>query len=161
MDISIKTMTIDYANQVIEWKYDDKYSIYNHDKSFLSECNDGMHFAFIDEKNNLLGYMCFGIEAQIPTDEINVYHDDYLDIGLHINPNLIGKGHGKIFLNLCTKFANTHFGKFKLSATIAKFNDRAQTLFINAGFYKARTIHHKISKKEFVILLNTQTTTLQ
>jgi len=151
MNISVKEMTADFANQVIKWKYNGEYSVYNHDNSFITEYNDGMHFAFVDDENKLLGYMCFGLEARVPTDELNAYDDDYLDIGLHIKPDLNGKGFGNIFLKLCIEFADSHFNKSNLITTIAKFNKRAQALCKSAGFYESSIVHHKITGKEFVM----------
>jgi len=152
MNIFAKEMTADFADQVIKWKYADEYSIYNHDSSFITEYSDGMHFAFVDDEHNLLGYMCFGFAAQVPTDELNVYSDDCLDIGLHIKPDLNGKGLGGKFLKTCIEFADSHFNRPNLTTTIAKFNTRAQTLCKNAGFYESGAVHHKITGKEFVIL---------
>jgi len=150
-EICITQMTKDFAQTILEWKYDGPYSIYNHDERFANECLDGNHFAFTNA-GGLLGYFCFGPEARIPTIEENSYDDNFLDIGLHMHPDLVGRKLGSKFLRLCINYAwdNERVNRFR--ATIASFNARAINLCVNSGFRIEKEVTHLHSQKKFTIV---------
>ena len=152
MEILISEMTIEYALLVTRWTYDGIYSIYNHGEAFVTDCMDGMHFAFLDLNRELLGYLCYGIEAKIPTVEADVYDDNYLDIGLHIRPDLTGKKLGSSFLRACLKYAQKTFDANNYRATIASFNERALNLCVHSGFYVDQTVTHLITGSKFIVV---------
>jgi len=151
-EINISEMTTEYAHLISSWTYDGIYSIYNHREEFVNECMDEMHFAFTSVDGELLGYFCFGGEARIPTIEENVYDGDFLDVGLHIRPDLCGKKLGGSFLSACLDYAQEKFNTNCFRATIASFNERSIKLFIRVGFYSDRIITHLITKNKFVIV---------
>ena len=152
MEIHISEMTIEYALLVSRWTYDDIYSLYNHSEEFVTNCMDGMHFAFINSNRELLGYLCYGKEARIPTVEEDVYEDNYLDIGLHIRPDLTGKKLGSSFLSACLKYAQETFDANHYRATIASFNKRAINLCVRSDFYIVQTVTHLITGSKFTIV---------
>jgi len=155
MKISIKDMKREYGVEIAKWEYEDAYAFYNHDADFKDECMDGNHFAFFNEKDELIGYMCFGVEARIPTTERAVYSDDYLDIGLHIKPDYTGKKLGSTFIKTAYDFALATYNTNKLRATIASFNHRAIKLCINNGFEVLQEIAHRVSGVKFTIVVST------
>jgi len=151
-EMKITEMTTEYAHLVLTWTYEDVYSRYNHGKDFIDVCTDGNHFAFTDENGELLGYCCFGFEAKVPTEEENAYDDNFLDVGLHIRPDLCGKKLGASFINACLDFAKNKYGTSRFRATIASFNERAKTLCIRAGFYVEQEVTHYTTKNKFTIM---------
>jgi len=153
MDISIKKMIPAYGAVIATWVYDDVYAFYNHDADFENECMDGNHFVFINERNELIGYMCFGIEARVPTNEDGAYLDDCLDIGLHIKPDFTGKKLGKTFIKACLDFAIENYNTNRFRATIASFNKRALALCLSNGFSVAQEVTHKITGTKFTIVI--------
>lgn len=150
--IHIVPITKTHAEAIATWVYDDIYAFYNHDKDFVEECMDGNHFAFTDADGALLGYLCFGQEARIPTREADAYSDDFLDIGLHMKPDLTGRKLGGVFLQQCLDFARENFGVSHFCATIASFNSRAIALCTRAGFSIEREVTHLHSGKKFTIV---------
>jgi len=150
-EISITPMTKDFAQTISKWTYDAPYSIYNHDESFANECMDGNHFAFTSA-DGLLGYFCFGPEARIPTIEEDAYDDNFLDIGLHMRPDLIGRKLGSKFLGLCLNYALENDRASQYRATIASFNARAINLCIRNGFSIEKEVTHSRSQKKFTIV---------
>ena len=50
------------------------------------------YFSVTDKENNLIGYYCFGVAAQVPAgNKFGVYNcKENIDIGLGIKPNLCG-----------------------------------------------------------------------
>jgi len=152
MVVKIVEMTREYAHIISTWTYDGEYSLYNHDEEFVNECMDDNHFAFTGADGKLLGYLCFGKEARIPTVEENVYDDNFLDIGLHIKPDLTGKKLGSTFLFKCMGYALEKFNTNRIRATIATFNKRAINLCIKSGFYSEQEVTHLKTKNKFVIV---------
>ena len=151
-EISISEITTEHARIISTWAYDGIYSLYNHSEDFIDECMDENHFSFTGKNGELLGYCCFGVEARIPTEEDVVYDTDFLDIGLHIRPDLCGKNLGASFMNSCLEFAKNEYGTNCFRATIASFNERAKALCINAGFCVEREVTHLNTKSEFTIV---------
>ena len=151
-EIIVSEMVAGYARFISTWTYDGIYSLYNHSKDFANECMDGNHFVFTGKDGELLGYFCFGTEARIPTTESNVYDDDFLDMGLHIKPDLCGKKLGILFINACLEFAQEKYGTSRFRATVASFNERAKMLCTKAGFCVEREVTHFAIKNKFTIM---------
>ncbi|MCL2201611.1 MAG: GNAT family N-acetyltransferase [Oscillospiraceae bacterium] len=151
-NITVTKMTAEYAQLVPTWIYEGIYSLYNHDEDFIGECMDGNHFAFTGQDGELLGYFCFGAEARIPAIEAGAYDDGFLDIGLHIKPDLCGKKLGSLFLGTCLEYAASEYCTTRFRATIADFNKRSQALFINLGFHKEKEVTHAATNGKFVVV---------
>ena len=148
-NIYITNMTEKYAEQISTWSYGDgSFSIYNQDSPPVDE----QHLAFIGDDENLLGYFCFGSEAKIPAKENDAYCEDYLDIGLHIRPDLTGKGLGNIFLSASLNYLRKNLGASLFRATIASFNSRAIALCLGAGFCIEKEITHTLTGNKFTII---------
>ena len=110
-----------------------------------------------DKGNNILGYICIGKSAQIPTKEENTYIDEtVLDIGLGLNPSLCGNGLGSKFLMDCISFAKQKFNTSNIRLTVALFNQRAVKVYGKIGFKYSISVHHSKSNKEFQIMLYTE-----
>jgi hypothetical protein len=93
-------MRHDEAKQISRWIYEEPYSVYSMDESdnCIKELLNGNYFSALDNKNNLVGYYCFGESAQVPIEnQFGVYESRGItDIGLGIKPNLCGQGYMKI-----------------------------------------------------------------
>ena len=68
MSIYIELMKEEYARKILNWTYDKPYEIYNmdNDEENMEELLDGSYYAVVDKKENLIGYFCFGVSAQVP-----------------------------------------------------------------------------------------------
>lgn len=140
MHFNINEMSENHAKEVSTWTYNEPFSIYDGDGSdeFIKELMDGSYFSVADENNDLVGYYCFGVSAQVPAGkQYQVYDDvDFIDVGLGMRPDLCGKGNGyKFFIN-GLKFAENKFSSKKFRLTVAAFNERALKLYEKIGFVK-------------------------
>jgi ribosomal-protein-alanine N-acetyltransferase len=147
-------MTIDYAARIIEWTYENEYSIYSFQKNdaTVGELMNGDYYACLDQRNELLGYFCFGKSAQIPTVETDAYNSEMLDIGLGMQPARCGKGRGYLFVKAGLDFAFKEFNLRQLRLTVALFNQRAIRVYEKIGFRHSAVVTHNKTKKAFRIM---------
>ena len=140
IEYKINLIGIEEAKQIVKWRYQDPYSIYNMDETdeCLNELLNGSYYSVTDSQDNLIGYFCFGKSAQVPADNaFGAYSDDsYADIGLGIRPDLCGKGFGLGFLKAGIVFACREFSAEKFRLTVAGYNERAIKVYERAGFVK-------------------------
>jgi [ribosomal protein S18]-alanine N-acetyltransferase len=136
--VFISKMNEGDAREVCRWCYEEIYSIYSMDGSTecTSELLNGSYYCVKNEDNKMIGFYCFGQDAQVPIGNMyGAYKDkDFMDIGLGMRPDLCGKGNGYEFLRKEIEFAKTLFGVEKLRLTVAEFNQRAVRLYEKSGF---------------------------
>lgn len=131
---TIARMTVNFANEILGWKYEPPYDFYNNEmtEEGMAELMDGQYVAILDDTNQLVGYYCTGSGAQVPAGiPLGVYKDEMLDIGLGLMPNLTGKGLGSSYFSYILHSINS---SLPLRLTVATFNKRAIKLYKNAGF---------------------------
>lgn len=152
-------MNYDNANQISKWVYQEPYSIYSMAGSdeCIKELLDGLYYTVTDDKNNLVGYYCFGDAAQVPVGrQFGVYSDnDKTDIGLGINPNLCGKGLGYDFLEKGMSFARNQLSMKEFRLTVAVFNQRAIKVYERLGFRKVASFKRVMENStiEFIVMI--------
>lgn len=137
MKLFIENMNGEWANDILKWKYDKPYDFYNNEitDEAMKEMLDGSYYALVDEFNELIGFFCIGANAQVPIgNRFGVYTDDFVDMGLGMNPNLIGKGNGFEFCSFIVKFIEENYNSIPIRLTVAKFNLRAIHLYEKLGF---------------------------
>ncbi|WP_213025874.1 GNAT family N-acetyltransferase [Brevibacillus reuszeri] len=131
-------MTMAEAQEIIKWKYPQEYSFYNFDDSAetLQELLDGTYYAACDDEHQLIGFFCFGQNAQVSEGrKQNLYTGEkVLDIGLGLKPEWTGKGSGQSFLQAGIAFARQQFKPEYLRLSVAAFNARAMKVYARAGF---------------------------
>lgn len=150
----IEPMTPEYAEMVSQWVYPSPYSIYSFkkDDETISELMNSEYFICKDEQNNIIGYFCFGVSAQIPTNEKDVYNTGILDIGLGLRPDLCGRGLGLSFIQAGMDYGRQFLHAEELRLTVASFNKRAIALYKKAGFSEVSKVTHRITNKEFIVM---------
>ena len=137
MKLSIEQMNEELANEILNWKYDKPYDFYNNEVTdeALQELLDGTYYALVDELKELIGFFCIGNSAQVPIgNRFGVYVDEYVDMGLGMNPNLVGKGNGFKFCSYIMNFIKENYQDTPIRLTVAKFNRRAIHLYEKLGF---------------------------
>lgn len=147
MSYSIEAMSKNYAVDISSWSYEEPYHIYNGNRSeeFILELLDGSYFVALNEKDEAVGFYCFGTSAQVPIgNQYGVYNDTSpIDIGLGMRPNLCGKGKGYNFLLKGIEFAEERFSTKKFRLSVASFNKRAIRLYERIGFRKVMAFERK------------------
>lgn len=136
--MDIHKLTIEEAKKINTWTYEEPYSLYSFsgEKEVIEELLDGTYYGCCDDQGDLIGYFCFGANAQVPSGrDANLYGgEDVIDIGLGMKPALTGKGIGKEFFQAGIAFATKEFNANMFRLSVATFNTRAITLYKNIGF---------------------------
>ena len=139
MQLHIEKMTVSQARHILTWKYDKPYDFYNNEETdeALEEMLDGSYYALLNKQNDVVGFFCIGKNAQVPIGhQFGVYVDNFVDMGLGMNPNLVGKGHGTAFCTYIIQIIEKQYVGKPIRLTVAKFNKRAIHLYEKLGFVK-------------------------
>ncbi len=151
--MKVKKMTKESALKIMTWTYEEPYKVYSlaSSEEVFKELIDGSYYEVEDE--SLIGYYCYGKNAQVPPEEdIVVYDGDFIDIGLGLIPKLCGKGKGKEFVTKCIEFAKEEFKNNSIRLTVLDFNIRAIKVYESLGFKK--TVSFKRNGKTFIVMEN-------
>lgn len=159
MCYEISTMDWKTAVEVVNWHYEAPYEAYNIDGD-LEEADamlDGYHFVARDQELGLVGFFCYGINAQVPGGRARGYYGGWriIDIGLGLRPDLTGQGLGQKFVESGLKFAQRRWKLRALRLTVANDNCRAIKIYERLGF----TVVDKITAiashglQEYLIML--------
>ncbi|MDC2865661.1 GNAT family N-acetyltransferase [Bacillus sp. BP-3] len=138
--MNIHNLTIEEAEEINTWQYEAPYELYSFtgEGETLKELLDGTYYGVCDEQDELIGYFCFGDNAQVPGGrEAKLYTGEHaIDIGLGMKPVLTGNGLGISFLQAGLQFAKDKFRPENIRLSVAAFNERAIHLYMKAGFQK-------------------------
>jgi len=131
-------MTEAEACAVLHWRYPAVDILYSPDPSRFEEDlaallrPDYHYHAAHNPAGDLVGFCCFGEDAQVPGGD---YGLPALDVGLGLHPDLIGTGLSHSFLAAIIAFGAKKFAPEFFRATVAAINRRSLRLFERAGFY--------------------------
>ncbi|WP_019911705.1 GNAT family N-acetyltransferase [Paenibacillus sp. HW567] len=136
--LTISVMKEQEAREIVIWEYDPPYSIYNmtDDSDSIQELMDGSYFSVTAQEGELIGFFCYGRNAQVPGGIRQGLYigDSVLDIGLGLRPELTGMGRGLDFLQAGLKFGQQKYAPATFRLSVASFNHRAISLYRKAGF---------------------------
>ncbi|MGZ9584509.1 GNAT family N-acetyltransferase [Paenibacillus marinisediminis] len=142
-------MTPQIAAEISNWTYEAPYSMYSMDgdQESIDEFLNGDYFYVLNEKDDLIGFVCAGESARAPGGYAQgVYEDDrYLDLGLGMKPKLTGSGQGYDFMMNGISFMQNHFKVSNLRLIVATFNERAIKVYERAGFVKGISFFSPVS----------------
>jgi len=150
--MNINPMTREYSRMISNWKYSGEYSFYDHSDQNTESFIDGAHYACTNKDGDLIGYLCFGGDARIPTVEQDAYDDGFLDIGLGLRPDLCGQGYGLSFIENGLDFAQRMFNTEQFRLSVAAFNERAVKVYKKAGFIVEQEVTNSYFKNKFFIM---------
>jgi ribosomal-protein-alanine N-acetyltransferase len=153
----VQPMRKNEAIDVVRWKYKPPYSLYNMkgDNETIEELLDGSYFSVSNEQSELIGYFCFGSNAQVPGGNIlSLYKDQTaIDIGLGMHPDLTGRGLGLGFLKAGLTFARGRYDVDRFRLSVATFNQRAIAVYEKAGFKPVQTFMSRTKSDDIEFLL--------
>ena len=137
MTLLIENMSRYMAKDILNWKYDEPYDFYNNELTdeALNELLDGSYYAVVNENKDLIGFFCIGENARVPIGNLfGVYKANLVDMGIGMNPELVGNGYGFDFCTYIVKFIEEKYNSTSIRLTVAKFNRRAIHLYEKLGF---------------------------
>lgn len=148
------------AREILAWRYEPPYDSYNpkpdatdaHVRRLLDPSKS--YYAISDDAGSLVGYCCFGADAQVPGGD---YGKAALDIGLGMRPSLTGQGRGLGFFTAILDFARREFAPSQFRVTVAAFNGRAMRVYEKAGFRPVQRFGRSEDGIEFVIMTSRST----
>ena len=153
MSLSFSPMDRPSAGEILRWRYEPPYDIYN-----LQDVEDALLYA-LDPQNNFyvirdqnagcVGFCSFGEDGQVPGGD---YTQEALDIGMGIQPELTGRGLGSSYVAAVVDYARRTFAPKCLRVTIAAFNQRAQSVWQKNGFQQVQAFRQEVTQREFVVM---------
>jgi ribosomal-protein-alanine N-acetyltransferase len=129
MQFEFKPMNELYANEVVSWKYEGEYSVYDVDKN-KTDIDDLLNseeyhcFVAVDDYDEPLGFLeC-------------TFDEEVLEIANFLRPDLTGKGIGADFISACIDFSIEHFDYTgdSVKLIVQNFNRRAIKVYERIGF---------------------------
>ena len=159
MRFTFELMSEKHARTALQWRYRAPYARYNHDprelERNLQEWLDpkNSYYSILGDWQDLVGYCCFGVEAQVPGGDYD--NADTLDIGMGMRPNLMGMrpnlrvaGIAPFLLRSILDWAKSEFSPVRFRVTVATFNQRVIRLCAEAGFSRERTFVSRTGPNE-------------
>lgn len=144
---NIRPINQKYAEQIAyNWKYKGKYAFYNETnneeelQTFLDDkLRKPIYYAVLNREEELIGFYSYTFE------------NDVMWFGLGLHPKLIGKGHGKDFMQTGINFGIDEFEyhESKILLTVAEFNKRAIHLYESLGFIFIEEKNIIVNKKTY------------
>lgn len=155
MPLIFYPMDEESARAIVTWCYEAPYDIYNLNTGnadqvvscFVDPVN--AYHAIVDGEGRLVGYCCFGPDAQVPGGD---YDKPALDVGLGVHPDLTGLGLGGAFVDAVLCFARQELAPSEFRVTVAEFNERAQRVWKKAHFRSEQRFKRVPDGAPFVIL---------
>lgn len=126
-------MAVDEVADVASWRYRGDWSVYDLSTPQPLLDNLSSYYAVV-AGNELVGFCCTGIEARIA----GMGEDPaILDVGLGMNPKLVGRGNGAQFGDAVLKYLDARHPGVTLRAVVQSWNERSLSLTRRLGFQDA------------------------
>ena len=160
MDYTFTPMTERHARTALAWQYRSPFAYYNNDPDHLEkDLRDWVdpekaYFSIVGDQDALIGYCCFGTEAQVPG---GLYEgDDTIDIGAGMRPDLMGTDLAPAILEAILTWAKSVFSPLQFRVTVATFNKTVIRLCSLAGFEPELRFMSKTYQDERKFLIMTR-----
>ena len=157
MRIAFAPITEEEARTVLCWHYPALVAFTAPDEDDLARDVAALlrpeyhYYAAHDETGRLVGFCCFGEDAQVPGGD---YSLPAVDVGLGLHPDLTGRGLSHSFLEKILHLGMTLFAPEFFRATVAAVNERSLRLFEGSGFFFMQTfISGEVRDHRFHVLL--------
>jgi RimJ/RimL family protein N-acetyltransferase len=142
------------AHAILAWRYDEPYALYDLTDEALPILleSSNRYFAAYEAEGSLVGFCCFGAEAQVPGGDYA--GANLLDVGIGMRPDLTGRGLGPSFMTAVLRLAGRQGWQHGFRVTIAAFNGRSRRMHERLGFRETARFRRegRPNGMEFVIL---------
>jgi RimJ/RimL family protein N-acetyltransferase len=150
----ISRLSEEKALEITTWHYQPPYDLYD-----LSENNlagflnlDNRYHQVLDQAGSLIGYCCYGLDARVPGGDYQQGEPEVIDVGVGMHPDLVGQGKGVGFVRSVLEYGKEEYKPQKFRVTIADFNIRSKTTFMNLGFIIIGNFIRELVNLKFVQL---------
>ena len=151
-----RAMTQADVEAIAGWRYPQPYAFYDLGPEAIGELLDPAcgYLAATDATGSLVGYCCFGEAGKVAgATRAGLYHDDALDLGLGLRPDLTGRGIGLGFVRAVLDEGSRRFAPRRFRLAVAAFNRRAIVVYERAGFVSGPTFTSPVDGQEVAFLL--------
>jgi len=135
-EYKISPLSEDNAREIITWQYEPPYDLYDLAPENLPGLlnPDYRYHQVLNDDGILVGYCCFGIDAQVPGGEYLKDEPEVIDIGVGMRPSLTGQGSGTTYVREILDYCFVTYRPEVFRASIARFNQRSLNTFQNLDF---------------------------
>jgi [ribosomal protein S18]-alanine N-acetyltransferase len=156
MEFDFRPMSPAAAERISRWRYPEPYTVYSlpadqtnsHIEYMCDPAN--AYYAVSTTDDDLIGFRSFGLDGQVAGGD---YHDNALDTGGGLRPDLTGQRFGLPLLMAGLAFGRQTYLPAAFRVTVAAFNQRALTVVRRAGFIPVQQFTHVATGQAFVILV--------
>jgi ribosomal-protein-alanine N-acetyltransferase len=153
-NISFTPLKRDHAEEMVSWRYDEPYEIYDYRNQSRQDVIDYLtdstnQFFAVLCKDELIGFRSFGSDARVLGGD---YDDSYLDTGGGLRPDLTGQGFGAKVIHRGIEFGAHEFATGRFCVTVAAFNERALKVCKRIGFVENQRFRRTSDEVQFVVL---------
>jgi RimJ/RimL family protein N-acetyltransferase len=145
------------ARTIMSWRYPFLDTLFDPDPDELEDDVAALlvpayhYFAARNDDGELVGFCCFGEDAQVPGGD---YTRPALDLGMGLRPELTGQGRSHLFLQAAMAWGGELFAPEYYRATIAAINGRSLAMCARAGFFIIQRFRAQAGEpEEFIVLL--------
>jgi ribosomal-protein-alanine N-acetyltransferase len=137
LTIRIAPLTRTHAADVVTWRYDPPYDVYDMTGAAPEDLLDpelGFHAVLAGEGptgERLIGFRSFGPDGRVPGWD---YDDSALDTGGGLRPSLTGQGLGRAAIAAGLAYGRDRYAPAAFRVTVASFNARARRTVESLGF---------------------------
>jgi len=144
----VRALTHDDAAIVAGWHYDGRWATY--DLASIDTLVDEleMYSAIVDADGVLHGFFCVGAAARVPGLEPD---PRFLDVGIGLDPALVGKGWGNELGHVVTRHLNEVHPTLRLRAAVQSWNERSLKVARRLGF--SEVFRHTSGGVEYTVLV--------
>jgi [ribosomal protein S18]-alanine N-acetyltransferase len=136
--LSLRPLQRQDAEAITLWRYQGPWSAYDpRPADPLLTAEAGYH-AVVDDGGSLVGFLCTGQEARVPG---LAEHQGTVDVGVGMDPGLVGRGLGSAFGAVVLGHVRDLYGDRPLRAAVQSWNERSLRLARRLGF-RVTGIHH-------------------
>ena len=148
---TISPLSEENAREITTWRYEVPFDLYDLRMDNLSGFvnPEYRYYQVQDRRGNLVGYCCFGLDAQVPGGDYRLSEPHVLDVGVGLRPDLVGQGRGADFIGVILNFAETRYQPDNFRVTIADFNQRSQKTFQKHGFVESHKFIRELVELPF------------
>lgn len=153
-DYQIIPITREQAEMIITWSYQPPYGVYDLDPDDLNELlkPEYRYHHVLDQAGKLVGYCCYGIDAQVPGGDYSTGEPEVLDVGVGLRPELTGLGQGGKFVRAILEYGWRVFRPEIFRVTVADFNQRSMNTFRKLGFKEKHHFVRELGQLPFTQL---------